>query len=230
MFEERISNEIFFILVNKYYDEGSINIIWNTSFLDGVVHLFLDNNEDVNKIVNAIKNTKLNDIKIFEKDLEEAKRDFCDFMKTSNTIKGDLIRKSKEIEKDETDLSFLNYFINLKQTQKEGLESKKNKFVGRDLEKIEYSIKCYDKFIKLLRDDMEKLVKNEGNLRFITKEGIRNSKKIMITDSIAKNIEFLENIESMQCNLQYHLKFRGDFYDLSKLLTLSCLNSSIAKK
>ena len=52
----------------------------------------------------------------------------------------------------------------------------------------------------------------------------------MITDSIAKNIEFLENIESMQCNLQYHLKFRGDFYDLSKLLTLSCLNSSIAKK
>lgn len=125
MFEERISNEIFFILVNKYYDEGSINIIWNTSFLDGVVRLFLDNNEDVNKIVNAIKNTKLNDIKIFEKDLEEAKRDFCDFMKTSNTIKGDLIRKLKEIEKDETDLSFLNYFINLKQMQKEGLESKK---------------------------------------------------------------------------------------------------------
>lgn len=121
MFEERISNEIFFILVNKYYDEGSINIIWNTSFLDGVVCLFLDNNEDVNKIVNAIKNTKLNDIKIFEKDLEEAKRDFCDFMKTSNTIKGDLIRKLKEIEKDETDLSFLNYFINLKQMQKEGL-------------------------------------------------------------------------------------------------------------
>lgn len=230
LFKERIANEIFFNLINNYYDEGIRDIIGDNSFLVGVVRLFLNNREDANKIINAVKNTKLDDIKIFEKDLEDAKRDFCSFMKASNEIKGNVIRKLKEIDEDKTDLSSLNYFIDFREMQKKELESKKSKFVGEDLEKIEYSIKCYDKFIKLLRSDMEKLLKNEGNLSFITKEGIRDAKKIMITNNIAKNIKLLKNIEEMQCNLQYHLNFKGDFYNLSKFLTLDCLNLSTLKK
>ena len=155
LFNEKISKNIFCNLFNiKYKDDN---------YTHNVVSFDSCDIKELNEIKSAIEKAKLKDIKIFKDDLEDAKKDFKDFMEYNSKTKR---MEIDDIAKIKDRLSLLKAHCSNIELARKRLETLKNDFkVDRAI--VKYIIECFDEYIKLLKEDIESLEKENSTSKIV---------------------------------------------------------------
>ncbi len=220
LFDKEVRKDIFCSLFNLGYEKFGYR--YSSINFDSC------DSEKLENIKSAIKNTKLEDIKMSRKDVEDAKKDFEEFMRDVFKIESENLNNIKKIEEDKTNLLLLKSDFAFIEDIKKRLEVLKNEFVNVDKIKIKYDIRyiidCFTKYMELLKKDIESLKNGNNNLKIIDEEDITSLKR-NTKNKKEKKINILNEIERMSCEFKNEFNFdrfylKEKFFDLSGYLTL----------